>query len=234
MGIQVVNEPPPEDNDSSGRGVTRRDALTTGGVAFGALAGGSLLAACGGSASSSSSGSASGGSSSGGAQKLRVIGIGVDQNPALKAQAKKDLNIDLEYTITDTPTTTQKSITQPQNFDVGHLYVHQIPQLLPAGVTQPVDTSKIPGWTGGTTAVERAVGPAHEPVGVDARLPGPEAGSRRRARADAGQAHRSGHLRGRRRRLPDAAAGHQRPVEADRRRLRSTRPPHRRSRPRRC
>jgi putative spermidine/putrescine transport system substrate-binding protein len=148
MGIQVVNEPPPEEGSESGQ--TRRDVLVKGAAGLGVLAGGPLLAACGGSASSSSSGSASGGSS-GGAQKLRVLGIGVDQNPALKAQAKKDLNIDLEYTITDTPTTTQKSITQPQNFDVGHLYVHQIPQLLPAGVTQPVDTSKIPGWTGGTT-----------------------------------------------------------------------------------
>ncbi len=172
-----MNEPPPEDNDSRARG-NPTGCARKGGAASGALAGGSLLAACGGSASSSSSGSASGGSS-GGAQKLRVLGIGVDQNPALKAQAKKDLNIDLEYTITDTPTTTQKSITQPQNFDVGHLYVHQIPQLLPAGVTQPVDTSKIPGWTGGTTLWNAPSSPAHEPVGVGARLPGPEAGSRR-------------------------------------------------------
>ena len=39
----------------------------------------------------------------------------MDQNPVLKAQALKDLNIDLVYTMTDTPTTTQKSITQPQN-----------------------------------------------------------------------------------------------------------------------
>ncbi len=166
MGIQVVNEPPPEENSESGQ--TRRDVLVKGAAGLGVLAGGPLLAACGGSASSSSSGSASGGSS-GGAQKLRVLGIGVDQNPALKAQAKKDLNIDLEYTITDTPTTTQKSITQPQNFDVGHLYVHQIPQLLPAGVTQPVDTSKIPGWTGGTQLWNA---PSSQPTNLSASDPG--------------------------------------------------------------
>jgi putative spermidine/putrescine transport system substrate-binding protein len=156
MGIQVVNEPPPEEGSESGQ--TRRDVLVKGAAGLGVLAGGPLLAACGGSASSSSSGSSASGGSSGGAQKLRVIGIGVDQNPALKAQAKKDLNIDLEYTITDTPTTTQKSITQPQNFDVGHLYVHQIPQLLPAGVTQPVDTSKI--------------APSSQPTNLSASAPG--------------------------------------------------------------
>jgi putative spermidine/putrescine transport system substrate-binding protein len=146
MSIRVTEERPPgEGPDEPGRGVTRRDALIKGAATVGALAGVPALAACG--SSSSSSSSASGGSS-GGATTLRVIGIGVDQNPVLKAQALKDLNINLEYTITDTPTTTQKSITQPQNFDVGHLYVHQVPQLLPAGVMQPVDTSKISRWSG--------------------------------------------------------------------------------------
>ena len=173
MGIQVVNEPPPEESSESGR--TRRDVLVKGAAGLGVLAGGPLLAACGGSASSSSSGSASGGSS-GGAQKLRVLGIGVDQNPALKAQAKKDLNIDLEYTITDTPTTDAEvdhpaaelrrrpPVRSPDTADS-----------CPAGVIQPVDTSKIPGWTGGTHAVERPVDRAHEPVGVGPGVPEPEA-----------------------------------------------------------
>ena len=142
MRIRIVDEPPPlEDRDGDG-GITRRQAVTRGAATLGALSVGPALAACGGSSGSSGS--------SNGATTLRVIGIGVDQNPVLKAQAKKDLNINLEYTITDTPTTTQKSITQPQNYDVGHLYVHQVPQLLPAGVMQPLDTSKIHGWTGGT------------------------------------------------------------------------------------
>ena len=144
-------------------------SLARAAAALGALAGGSLLAACGGSASSSSSGGSERRLVRSGAQKLRVLGIGVDQNPVLKAQAKKDLNIDLEYTITDTPTTTQKSITQPQNFDVGHLYVHQVPQLLPAGVMQPVDTSKIPGWTGGTTLWKA---PSTQPSNLSASEPG--------------------------------------------------------------
>ena len=164
MRLTVVDEQPPSDGEdrSDGR-VTRRGVLTKGAGALGALAAAPVIAACGGSSSSSSSSSASASasgsasasssaSSGGGGQvTLRVLGIGVDQNPVLKAQALKDLNINLEYTITDTPTTTQKSITQPQNFDILHGYVHQVPQILPAGVMQPVDTSKIPAWTGGTT-----------------------------------------------------------------------------------
>src|SRR5579884_4545719 len=150
MRIRVVDEPAPDEPDA-GSGVTRRDVLVKGATAVGGVALTSALAACGGSSSGSSSaasGGSSGGKSSGGTVTLRVLGIGVDQNPVLKAQALKDLNINLVYTITDTPTTTQKSITQPQNFDVGHLYVHQVPQILPAGVMQPLDTSRIPLWKG--------------------------------------------------------------------------------------
>lgn len=147
MGIRVVDERPPDEADGSKAGMTRRDALVKGTATVGAVAGIPALAACG--SSSSSSSSAGGGSQSpSGTVTLRVLGIGVDQNPVLQAQALKDLNIKLVYTTTDTPTTTQKSITQPQNFDVGHLYVHQVPQLLPAGVMQPLDTSKIPLWSG--------------------------------------------------------------------------------------
>jgi putative spermidine/putrescine transport system substrate-binding protein len=143
MRIRIVDEPPPaEGQDELSSGLTRRQVVGRGAAALGAVSAGPILAACGSSSSSGGSG--------GSGNTLRVIGIGVDQNPVLKAQAKKDLGINLEYTITDTPTTTQKSITQPQNYDVGHLYVHQVPQLLPAGVMQPLDVSKIHGWTGGT------------------------------------------------------------------------------------
>jgi putative spermidine/putrescine transport system substrate-binding protein len=143
MRIRVVQEQPPSDEGDSLRGgITRRDALVKGAATVGAIAGVPALAACGSSSSSNTA-------AKGGATTLRVLGIGVDQNPVLQAQAKKDLGINLQYTITDTPTTTQKSITQPQNFDVAHLYVHQVPQILPAGVMQPLDTSKIPLWQGG-------------------------------------------------------------------------------------
>ncbi|MGN6167575.1 MAG: hypothetical protein ACTHQQ_05315, partial [Solirubrobacteraceae bacterium] len=144
MRIRIVDEPPPaEGQDELSGGITRRQAVGRGAAALGAVSAGPILAACGGSSSS--------GGSSGSANTLRVLGIGVDQNPVLKAQAKKDLGITLNYTITDTPTTTQKSITEPQNYDVAHIYVHQVPQILPAGVMQPLDVSKIHGWTGGTT-----------------------------------------------------------------------------------
>jgi putative spermidine/putrescine transport system substrate-binding protein len=151
MRIRVVNERPPSDEgDGSFSEITRRDALIKGAAGVGVIAGVPALAGCGGSSSSSSAASG-GGSSKGSASTLRVLGIGVDQNPVLAAQAKKDLGITLQYTITDTPTTTQKSITQPQNFDILHGYVHQVPQILPAGVMQPIDTSKIPLWQGGQT-----------------------------------------------------------------------------------
>jgi putative spermidine/putrescine transport system substrate-binding protein len=167
MRIRVVGErPPSEDADGSQSGITRRDALVKGAATFGAIAGVPALAACGSSSSSSSSGGAA---SSNGTVTLRVLGIGVDQNPVLKAQALKDLNINLVYTITDTPTTTQKSITQPQNFDVIHGYVHQVPQLLPAGVMQPLDTSKIPLWQGGTQLWKA---PASEPKDLAISDPG--------------------------------------------------------------
>lgn len=165
MSVRVVDEPPPDDHDSSG--VTRRGALARGAAAVGVLVGVPALAGCG--SSSSSSSAATGGSSGSGPVTLRVMGIGVDQNPVLKAQALKDLNINLEYTITDTPTTTQKSITQPQNFDVLHGYVHQVPQILPAGVMQPVDTSKIPLWTGGTKLWGA---PSHAPSNLSVSDPG--------------------------------------------------------------
>ena len=51
--------------------------------------------------------------------------------------------------------------TQPQNFDILHGYVHQVPQILPAGVMQPLDTSKISLWTGGTTLWDA---PPNEPT----------------------------------------------------------------------
>lgn len=170
MRIRVVSERPPDETGGSDSGMTRRDILIKGGTAVGAIAATSALAACGGSSSSGSS-AASGttGSSSSGRQTLRVLGIGVDQNPVLKAQALKDLNIDLVYTITDTPTTTQKSITQPQNFDILHGYVHQVPQILPAGVMQPLDTSKIPLWTGGSTPWPA---PSTEPSNLSLSDPG--------------------------------------------------------------
>ena len=143
MTIRVVGERPNDPYDDSEAGVTRREALRRGAVTVGALTGvGALAGAAPAFAGSTARSSAST------PVTLRVLGIGVDQNPVLQAQALKDLNIKLVYTIDDTPTTTQKSITQPQNFDVGHLYVHQVPQILPAGVMQPIQTSKIPLWKG--------------------------------------------------------------------------------------
>lgn len=171
MRIRVVDEAPPEEAES-GSEVTRRDVLFKGATAVGGVALTSALAACGGSSSSGTTTAAGGGSSSGassGKQTLRVLGIGVDQNPVLKAQALKDLNIDLVYTMTDTPTTTQKSITQPQNFDILHGYVHQVPQILPANVMQPLDTSKIPLWTGGSTLWDA---PSTEPADLSVSDPG--------------------------------------------------------------
>ena len=144
MTIRVVGERPSGDETyDSEAGVTRREALRRGAGAVGALAGAGAL---GGAAPAFASATAKASASA--PVTLRVLGIGVDQNPVLQAQVLKDLNIKLVYTITDTPTTTQKSITQPQNFDVAHLYVHQVPQILPAGVMQPLDTSRIPLWKG--------------------------------------------------------------------------------------
>ena len=162
MGFRVVDERPPSD-DANRDGLTRRDALIRGTAAVGAIAGIPTLAACGGSSGGGETNAA------GGPVTLRVLGIGVDQNPALKAQAKKDLNINLVYTITDTPTTTQRSITQPQNFDVAHLYVHQVPQILPANVMQPIDTGKLPLWKGGDQPYEA---PTTEPSNLSKSDPG--------------------------------------------------------------
>jgi len=144
MEIRVVDEQPRqgETPDPHG-GVTRREALRRGAGAVGALAGAGALGTAAPAIARETARAAAAAPVT-----LRVLGIGVDQNPVLQAQALKDLNINLVYTITDTPTTTEKSITQPQNFDIGHLYVHQVPQILPAGVMQPIDTSKIPNWKG--------------------------------------------------------------------------------------
>jgi putative spermidine/putrescine transport system substrate-binding protein len=150
MRIRIVDEQPPSgDSDELGRRITRRDALVKGAGAVGVLG----LAACGGKSASTSSTAASTPSAAV-PTTLRVLGIGVDQNPVLKAQALKDLNITLDYTITDAVTQTQKAITQPQNFDLNHAYVHQVPQILPAGTTQPIDTSKISHWSGNGSGMD--------------------------------------------------------------------------------
>jgi putative spermidine/putrescine transport system substrate-binding protein len=142
----------PEEGDA---GVTRRQALAKGAGAAAMVGGVGVLAGCGGGSStgtSASTGASTSGTaptgSSNKAVTLRCLGIGVDQNPVLKARAKKDLNIDLVYTITDTPTTGSKSIQGPQNFDVLQGFVHQVPQLWPANVFQPVDANKIKLWNG--------------------------------------------------------------------------------------
>src|SRR5579859_5872505 len=109
MRIRVVDEAPPDDADG-GSGVTRRDVLFKGATAVGGFAAASALAACGGSSSTSSAaGGGGGGGASSGKQTLRVLGIGVDQNPVLKAQALKDLNINLVYMFFNDTATTEKS-----------------------------------------------------------------------------------------------------------------------------
>jgi putative spermidine/putrescine transport system substrate-binding protein len=119
--------------------LSRRDLVIWGGRAAGAAALAPLVAACGGEDDGG------GGGEAGGTATIRHLGYGVDQLPAIQAAAKK-AGFDVVFTTKDLPTVGQLAVTNPGGFDVLSPDQHQVPQILPAGTIQPIDTGRINDW----------------------------------------------------------------------------------------
>jgi putative spermidine/putrescine transport system substrate-binding protein len=126
-----------------GRPRSRR-SVVKGGLAAGAAAaiGPSFLAACG----DDDSGGGESSEADWDGKTIRVVGLGVDLIDPIKEAAEKATGFRYEFTVRDTPTTTQLSITQPNNFDILSGYNQQIPQIMEAGVMQWIPVERVTEW----------------------------------------------------------------------------------------
>ena len=121
-------------------GMTRRDLLVKGGVGAATVAGLGALAGPA-AAKMSRSGAFTG--------TLNVITLGVEwllPGNTVQQQAEKDLPFKFNIQAMGTNAQVQKSITDPESFDIGGLYNYQFFQIWPTGNFQPVDRLKITAW----------------------------------------------------------------------------------------
>lgn len=77
---------------------------------------------------------------------LRVITLTVEWPAGAQAQAEKDLGVKFNVQGMGTNAQVQKSITDPESFDIGGLYNYQFFQIWPTGNFMPVDTRKLTAW----------------------------------------------------------------------------------------
>jgi putative spermidine/putrescine transport system substrate-binding protein len=74
---------------------------------------------------------------------LRQFGTGVSNLNAIAEKCKEDLGITLEMTALDSDATAQRTVTQPDSYDIADIEYWICKKVFPAGVLQPMDTSKI-------------------------------------------------------------------------------------------
>ncbi len=74
---------------------------------------------------------------------LRQFGTGVSNINAIADKCKADLGITLEMTATDSDAAAQRSVTQPDSYDIADIEYWIAKKVFPAGVLQPMDTSKL-------------------------------------------------------------------------------------------
>jgi putative spermidine/putrescine transport system substrate-binding protein len=74
---------------------------------------------------------------------LRQFGTGVSNLNAIAERCKEDLGITLEMTALDSDATAQRTVTQPDSYDIADIEYWICKKVFPAGVMQPMDTSKI-------------------------------------------------------------------------------------------
>jgi putative spermidine/putrescine transport system substrate-binding protein len=74
---------------------------------------------------------------------LRQFGTGVSNLNAIAERCKEDLGITLEMTALDSDATAQRTVTQPDSYDIADIEYWICKKVFPAGVLQPMDTSKI-------------------------------------------------------------------------------------------
>ncbi len=74
---------------------------------------------------------------------LRQFGTGVSNLNAIAEKCKEDLGITLEMTATDSDAAAQRAVTQPDSYDIADVEYWICKKVYPAGVLQPMDTSKL-------------------------------------------------------------------------------------------
>ncbi len=74
---------------------------------------------------------------------LRQFGTGVSNLNAIAEKCKADLGITLEMTATDSDAAAQRAGTQPDSYDIADIEYWILKKVFPAGVIQPMDTSKL-------------------------------------------------------------------------------------------
>ncbi len=74
---------------------------------------------------------------------LRQFGTGVSNLNAIADRCKQDLGITLQMTALDSDAVAQRAVTQPDSYDIADIEYWICKKVFPAGVMQPMDTSKI-------------------------------------------------------------------------------------------
>ena len=74
---------------------------------------------------------------------LRQFGTGVSNLNAIADKCKEDLGITLEMTAMDSDAAAQRAVTQPDSYDIADIEYWICKKVFPAGVMQPMDTSKL-------------------------------------------------------------------------------------------
>lgn len=111
-------------------GLTRRDILKTGAAAAGLAAGSGVITGFPHIWAKE-------------AITLRQFGTGVSNINAIAEKCKADLGITLEMTATDSDAAAQRSVTQPDSYDIADIEYWICKKVFPTGVLQPMDTKKI-------------------------------------------------------------------------------------------
>jgi putative spermidine/putrescine transport system substrate-binding protein len=74
---------------------------------------------------------------------LRQFGTGVSNLNAVAEKCKEDLGITLQMTALDSDAVAQRAVTQPDSYDIADIEYWICKKVFPAGVMQPMDTTKI-------------------------------------------------------------------------------------------
>lgn len=74
---------------------------------------------------------------------LRQVGTGVSNQNAIAEKCKADTGITLQMTALDSDAVVQRAVTQPNSYDIADIEYWICKKVFPAGVLQPMDTSKI-------------------------------------------------------------------------------------------
>ncbi len=74
---------------------------------------------------------------------LRQFGTGVSNLNAVAEKCKQDTGITLQMTALDTDAVSQRAVTQKDSYDIADIEYFICKKVFPAGVLQPMQTSKI-------------------------------------------------------------------------------------------